>query len=372
MEDAKRARDLYHRIGAPTIENFKHIIRQKIIKNCPITLDDINRAEHIFGKDIGTLKGKSTRPKNPIVKKDLVEVPPEILQQHCDLVLCIDVFNCCGIPMFTAIDRSIRYRSLVPLKSRTSPELYRGLDIILRKYNKAGFTIITIMCDREFKPLFDEVSDELNVEMNYTSASEHVPEAERNNRTIGKRIRAAYHTLPYSNLPSTMVKYLAMICTQQLNYFPVKGGVSKYYSPYVIMNGKDLDYNKHCAYDFGSYVQAYNETTPKNSNLPRTLDAIYLRSLSNEQGGHELYDLNSNRVITRTTVTVIPVTQVIIDTINSIGKSHGITSLKFSNRKKIPFSPPIGLQEWIIIKIYIIVLIILMMRMMKMMKILIV
>ena len=58
FEDAKKARNLYHQVGAPTVENFKHIIRQKIIKNCPIVLDDINRAEIIFGKDIGALKGK--------------------------------------------------------------------------------------------------------------------------------------------------------------------------------------------------------------------------------------------------------------------------------------------------------------------------
>ena len=31
------------------------------IKNCPITLEDIDIAERMFGKDIVTLKGKITR-----------------------------------------------------------------------------------------------------------------------------------------------------------------------------------------------------------------------------------------------------------------------------------------------------------------------
>ena len=48
FEDAKRARKLYHAVGCPTIENFKHIIRQNIIKNCPVTTKDID----IFGLDI--------------------------------------------------------------------------------------------------------------------------------------------------------------------------------------------------------------------------------------------------------------------------------------------------------------------------------
>ena len=40
----------------------------------------------------------------------------------------------------------------------------------------------------EFKTMVDEVNDKLNIPMKYTSKGEHVPEAERNNHTIGKRI----------------------------------------------------------------------------------------------------------------------------------------------------------------------------------------
>jgi hypothetical protein len=40
FDDAKRARRLYHIVGCPTVENFKHILRQNIIKNCPVTIDE--------------------------------------------------------------------------------------------------------------------------------------------------------------------------------------------------------------------------------------------------------------------------------------------------------------------------------------------
>jgi hypothetical protein len=43
---------LYHTLGCPTVENFKHILRQNVIKNCPITIDDVTNAEKIFGPDI--------------------------------------------------------------------------------------------------------------------------------------------------------------------------------------------------------------------------------------------------------------------------------------------------------------------------------
>jgi hypothetical protein len=51
------------------------------------------------------------------------------------------------------------------------------------------------------------------------------------------------------------------------------------------------------------------------------------------QGGHELYDLNLNRVITRARVSQIPVTEVVIKAIEKIAKDQGFKSLKLKNRK---------------------------------------
>jgi hypothetical protein len=45
----------------------------------------------------------------------------------------------------------------------------------------------------------NEVNATLEIEINYTSKGDHVPEAERYNHTIGERIRTTYHNLPYKN-----------------------------------------------------------------------------------------------------------------------------------------------------------------------------
>src|SRR5210317_2332452 len=63
VEDAEKARKLYYVLGCPTVQNFKHILRQNIIKNCPVTMEDVNIAEQIYGPDIATMKGKTTRKK---------------------------------------------------------------------------------------------------------------------------------------------------------------------------------------------------------------------------------------------------------------------------------------------------------------------
>jgi len=57
---AKRAQALYHIMGAPTLQNYKALLRMNIIKNCPVTTKDVDNAEKIFGPDISTLKGRTT------------------------------------------------------------------------------------------------------------------------------------------------------------------------------------------------------------------------------------------------------------------------------------------------------------------------
>jgi hypothetical protein len=177
----------------------------------------------------------------------------------------------------TTIDRTIRFRSAIPIENRAHKEYYRVLDMVLRLYNSAGLHIKTIHCDGEFRAMMEKVKDNLGVRMNFTNALDHVPEAERNNRTIKERVQAAYHRLPYKALPRQLIRYLVTTQARQLNLFPEKGGISPCYSPRTILGLPVLDYDKHCAVPFGAYVQANHETNQMNSNAARTLDAIYQR-----------------------------------------------------------------------------------------------
>jgi hypothetical protein len=200
--------------------------------------------------------------------------------------------------------------------------------------------------------MMDKVKDDLGVCMNFTNALDHVPEAERNNRTIKERVRVAYHRLGYKALPRQLIRYLVQTQASQLNLFPAKGGISPCYSPRTILGLPTLDYVKHCKVPFGAYtilglptldsvkhctvpfvayVQANHETNQTNSNASQTINAIYLRPVNSMQGGHELYDLNSGRVITRARVTQIPVTDVGIKAIERIAEDQGFKSLKFKN-----------------------------------------
>ena len=73
------------------------------------------------------------------------------------------------IGMLTAIDWSIKFWSLISIKTTSQEDYYKAINMIVQKYNDTGFKIKCIYCDGEFKPLMDKVKDELGIEMNYTN-----------------------------------------------------------------------------------------------------------------------------------------------------------------------------------------------------------
>jgi len=144
-----------------------------------VTTEDVNLAEENFGPDISKVKCRSIRPSPTTVVDDLIEIPEVVKEenQYIDLAIDIILINC--VILLTLIDRSVKYRTVVPLNSHKKEELYRGLDQVLRIYNNAGFTIRRIHCDNEFRSIMDPVVDELDIQMNYANPDAHVPDVER-------------------------------------------------------------------------------------------------------------------------------------------------------------------------------------------------
>ena len=59
-------------VGALTFLNLKMMIRKNIIQNSPVTVEDIEIAEKIFGPDVSTLKVKTTRQRPKVVVNDFI------------------------------------------------------------------------------------------------------------------------------------------------------------------------------------------------------------------------------------------------------------------------------------------------------------
>jgi hypothetical protein len=327
VERATRAREVYHTAGAPGIRAFRIAVRSGLFKNCNITESDITLAEKIYGPGSSVLKGKMKRPTPQGIREDEIEIPPELtmhnlfVDMHIDLVFINNTFG------LTAIDGSVRYRSFVALRSRSATALYDAIDKCFRVYNARNFTVKKIYCDGEFRPVFDPVKDELKVHMNYASRGEHDPKAERNNQHLKELFRVHYHRMPFKAIPRKITEALAYYCAKVSNYYPAKGGLSLYYSPYMIMHQRMVDASKELVAEVGSYVHGFGHDT-KSNMAARTIEGIYLGPTDDVQEGHRIWNLDTKAEGSRAHIRVLPMTDQIIRMVEEEARLEGVTELR--------------------------------------------
>ena len=279
IRDAEIARTLYTTLIYPSWTDYRWAVRGNQIKNCPITVQDVDVAFKIWGKNIQALKGKTTRTKPEVVARDLVKVPTKLLNLHKEVFLTADIFFVNKIPFFLTLSRKICFTAVNHLANRKVPEIFKAFKEIYQFYLQRGFRITAIHVDGEFeplKPLIESLPGGPIV--NLAASNEHVPEIERRIRVVKERTRAVRHGLPFKRIPKLLTIYIVFNVVKMVNYFPTKGGVSDTLSPKTIVTGEILDYKKHLRMPIGQYCQVHEEETPakqpgrpnQRSYLPRT------------------------------------------------------------------------------------------------------
>ena len=208
--------------------------------------------------------------------------------------MCIDVMQANRVKFLTAIGHPLCYQKTAYLESNKAEEIYLSLDIILRCYNSGGYKVSNITCDNSFRAIFEEVSNSLDVTMEYTNPQDHKPHIKRNNRTIKNQVRTGLHRTTHKTILQVMIKHLVIASTEKFNLFPAKYGISEYYSPETLVTRKVLDFEKHCQCEFGDYVQANECTDPRNDMRTRCIDGMHLCPAENGTG-HYSMDLQTGR-----------------------------------------------------------------------------
>jgi hypothetical protein len=85
------------------------------------------------------------------------------------------------------------YRTTEIIPSQTVKDYRSALDTVFQIYNCAGFKITTILCDKMFQPIMNEMDKIYGIRMNHANAQEHVPEVEQSIRVIKERFRVTFH-----------------------------------------------------------------------------------------------------------------------------------------------------------------------------------
>jgi hypothetical protein len=202
------------------MKDFKWVIQSNQIKDFPVTIQDIDVARKIWGKNIAALKGKTTWSKSIPVARDYVKVPMELMKLHKEVLLTTEIVFVNKIHFFLILSRKICFTAVNHLADRTVPQIFKAFKEMYQYYLQRGFHIKTVHVDGEFapiKPLIESVPGGPMV--NLASANEHVLEIERRIRVVKERCRATRHSLPFERIPKLMTIHIVLNVVKLLNCF---------------------------------------------------------------------------------------------------------------------------------------------------------
>ena len=134
IAQAKMARDLHKMVGRPSKTDFVGIVKNNLLRHCPITAQDISVAENIYGQDIGTLQGKTTRTKPPRVITDFVCVPEDIIKTHQEIVLSVDIMMVDKVMFMVTLSHDIQFTTVTHLETKVQDSLEKSILSVVNLY----------------------------------------------------------------------------------------------------------------------------------------------------------------------------------------------------------------------------------------------
>ena len=315
IERARAARELMARMGFPSVATAMSIVNAG--SNFDISARDFQVAESIWGRDLASIKGKTT--KRATVAAD-VTIKSKIVQR--DQVLSIDIMFIDKIAILigvaTPLGLTMAYslNNLVLKKSsRATEHVRKGIAHFLGVLGSQGFKTSVIMSDGEgaVVTLVDELG-KLGVDVDISGAGGHVAR-------VKERVRshAAGH-LSFT-LSSAGIVMCVVYVLSRLNYEPYS---EREYgpSPREAFIGRKLDGKRDFRCSFGVYVQC---TVPKTDSTlkSRTEDCVVMLPLGNRTGTVRMLSLATGKLVNRDQFIILPMPESVIKRMNALALADG-------------------------------------------------
>jgi hypothetical protein len=110
------------------------------IINCDVTRQEIFNAEHIFGPDPGSLKGKTVRKASDQVRAGSLEPISATIMAHCrKVVLCVYVVKVKKMTFLVTTSRGIKFGTVAWLDNSKAETILAHITEVRTIYVKRGF-----------------------------------------------------------------------------------------------------------------------------------------------------------------------------------------------------------------------------------------
>ena len=134
-------------VGRPFDAAYKGLVSGNLLADCSVKLEDIKNSNVIFGPDVAALKGKTTRPKAPAVRQNIIALPPIIRENHSNVGLVADLIFVNRIPFLITLSQKIGFGSLQFLRQQTGVNLLKVVKHVVYLYKAQGLDVAELYMD---------------------------------------------------------------------------------------------------------------------------------------------------------------------------------------------------------------------------------
>lgn len=276
-------------LGYPALSTLKNIIRNNLISNLTIKIEDIDDTiAHIGTKTPEELKGKVSPPSKPIVKE--VKIPKD----SKDIELHIDLFFFFSLVYLICVSKPICYTTILPLGNKRWEEIGKALMSIINGYKSRQLRVTTVVSDNESSLVSSkEKLEGQGIFVNLVAPETHVPKAESKIRFVRERARTLLHRVGYKP-PEMAIPWLLKFVAYSLNILPdTRTGLI----PMEQLTGVRIDFARDARLCWGDIVEVFRTPLVLNSMDSRSFTCIALAPSGNSSGTWCFLSLASQRVI---------------------------------------------------------------------------
>jgi hypothetical protein len=189
VKNADRACCIMGMVATASECAFQGMVCHNLLKDCPVTNEDIHNAHPILGPDLASIRGKMVCRKPEQVVTDYVKI-----QNRGTLIADIMFVNL--VLFLVSASRNISLITIKHAPDQKASKLGYLLKRIIHIYACAGLTVQTILMDNEFDKVKDNVP---HVNMNTPAAAEHVGKSNAVFELFRKGHAALYAHFPTQN-----------------------------------------------------------------------------------------------------------------------------------------------------------------------------
>ena len=289
---ARRARSV---AALPSAQARSKAAGSSLLTSCPVTRQDALAADHILGKNVSALKGKTACRQGSEAPGKLGGAPRGAQARFKRVKLAIDATLVNKLPFLITMPTGLRFGTVEVLESRQVPDRRQSSRRAPRDCVVAGDSALTharrTWSSNRYKTLFPALLLILRAE------NEHAPEIERCTRAAKGRARSGRSSLPLERAPRLALARPAYNCVFWLNAFPHENGVSDALSPRRLLAGRRLGCRRRARLELGACARAREDHS--SGAEPRACGAICLGPTGSEQGGRYFTSLVAGRRLTR-------------------------------------------------------------------------